>query len=121
MQSKSNFFNVTLFLFALGAILLIATAVHASFSQQSFMQSKQDKTQVIITSDHYVVKDNSCEATCTAIIQSGDTNIYVEYKLDDASIEFLDIINVVQRDKTINAYIDRSEIEKINAAITRSN
>ena len=82
------------------------------------MQSKQDQTQVVITSDNYVVKDNSCEATCTATIQSGDTNIYIEYKLDDASVEFLDIINVVQRDQTINAYIDRSEIEKINAAIT---
>ena len=121
MQSKSNFFNVTLFLFVLGAILLIATAVHASFSQQSFMQSNQDQTQVVITSDNYVVKDNSCEATCTATIQSGDTNIYVEYKLDDASVEFLDIINVVQRDQTINAYIDSSEIEKINAAIAGSN
>ncbi|MGB8696139.1 hypothetical protein [Acinetobacter sp.] len=37
--------------------------------------------------------------------------------MDDASVEFLDILNVVRYDETINAYIDRSEIEKINAAI----
>ena len=117
MQSKSIFFNSTAFLFIFVAILLIATAVHASFSQQSFMKPDEGIAEVIITSDNYVVKDNSCEATCTATIQSGDTNIYVEYKLDDASVEFLDIINVVQRDQTINAYIDSSEIEKINAVI----
>ena len=117
MQPKSNLFNGTVFLLLLAALLLIVTAVHASFSQQSFMQPDQDHTQVVITSEKYVVKDSSCEATCTATIQSGDTNIYVEYKLDDASIEFLDILNVVQHDKTINAYVDRSEIEKINAVI----
>ena len=30
---------------------------------------------------------------------------------------FLDILNVVHSDETVNAYVDRYEIEKINAAI----
>ena len=80
-------------------------------------ESVEDQPQVNIASKHYEVASKYCEVYCTAKIQADDTQIYVEYKLDDASIEFLDILNVVRNDQTINAYIDRSEIEKINAAI----
>ena len=45
------------------------------------------------------------------------TAFMLKYALDDASVEFLDILNVVHFDKTVNAYVDRYEIEKINAAI----
>ena len=59
----------------------------------------------------------TCHETCVATVKADDYSIYVEYALDDASVEFLDILNVVHFDKTVNAYVDRYEIEKINAAI----
>ena len=56
--------------------------------------------------------------TCFAQVNADAvTSIYVEYKLDDASVESMGIINVVRDDETLNAYVDRDEIAKINAAI----
>ena len=59
----------------------------------------------------------SCSSCAVASRAKRRYEIFVEYKLDDASVEFLDILNVVRHDETINAYVDRSEIQKINAAI----
>ncbi|MEG1695812.1 MAG: hypothetical protein RRZ32_00395 [Acinetobacter sp.] len=80
-------------------------------------ESVEDQPQVNIASEHYEVASKYCEEYCTAKVQADEYEIFVEYKLDDASVEFLDILNVVRHDQTINAYVDRSEIQKINAAI----
>ena len=101
---KPNLFKTA---FAIGLTAVIATAFAFSSEQP----------QVVITSDSYVMVDKFCEEYCTAKVQADEYEIFVEYKLDDASVEFLDILNVVRHDETINAYVDRSEIEKINAAI----
>jgi len=101
--------------FAIGLITVLSAAFAFSTDKQS-----QEQPQEVVTSDSYIVVDHFCEEYCTAKIQADDTQIYVEYKLDDASVEFLDILNVVRDDVTINAYVDRSEIQKINAAIVGS-
>lgn len=100
-----------------GALVAVALMSVIYASQPAKTSIEDTQPQVVITSNSYVLKNKSCDEYCTALIQADDTQIYVEYKLDDASVEFLDIINVVRDDITINAYVDRSEIEKINAAI----
>lgn len=107
MNIKPNLFKAT---FAIGLTAVIATAF-------AFQSEPKEQPQVVITSDSYVMVDKFCEEYCTAKVQADEYEIFVEYKLDDASVEFLDILNVVRHDETINAYVDRSEIEKINAAI----
>ena len=108
MNIKPNLFKAT---FAIGLTAVIATAFAFSSEQP------KEQPQVVINSDSYVMVDKFCEEYCTAKVQADEYEIFVEYKLDDASVEFLDILNVVRHDETINAYVDRSEIEKINAAI----
>ena len=102
---------------ALGAFSLFAVIATAfAFTSNP---GPQEKPQVIITSDSYVVADHFCEEYCTAKVKAGEYEIFVEYKLDGASVESLDILNVVRHDETFNAYVDRYEIEKINAAIAK--
>ena len=76
-----------------------------------------DNPQVVITAQKYEVLNRACIETCVAIVKANDYNIYVEYALDDGAVEFLDILNVVHFGESVNAHIDRYEIEKINAAI----
>ena len=76
-----------------------------------------DNPQVVITAKKYEALNRACIETCVAIVKADEYNIYVEYALDDGAVEFLDILNVVRHDETVNAYVDRYEIEKINAAI----
>ena len=80
-------------------------------------ESIEDQPQVDIAAKHYEVQSVNCNQVCIAAVKADEYEIFVEYKLDDASVEFLDILNVVRDDETINAYVDRYEIEKINAAI----
>ena len=80
-------------------------------------ESIEDQPQVNIAAKQYKVESVNCNQICVATVKADDYSIYVEYALDDGSVEFLDILNVVHFDKTINAYVDRYEIEKINAAI----
>lgn len=80
-------------------------------------ESIEDQPQINIAAQQYEVQSVNCNQICVATVKADDYNIYVEYALDDASVEFLDILNVVHFDKTVNAYVDRYEIEKINAAI----
>ena len=54
---------------------------------------------------------------CTARIKADDADVYVEYKLDDASVAEMEVINVIRFNESVNAEIDRYEIQKINAAI----
>lgn len=111
MNTKSNLIKAA---FAIGLTAVIATAFAFSPNQE------QEQPQEVITSSSYVMVDHFCEEYCTAKVQADEYEIFVEYKLDDASVEFLDILNVVRDDETINAYVDRFEIEKINAAIVVS-
>lgn len=96
------------------AFIAFAAILSGCFAQA---ESIEDQPQVDITAKHYEVESVNCKQICVATVKADDYSIYVEYALDDASVEFLDILNVVHFDKTINAYVDRYEIEKINAAI----
>ena len=99
---------------------IIAASISAGIAvAYAFQPAKvaDDNPQVVITAQKYEVLKRTCHETCVATVKADDYSIYVEYALDDASVEFLDILNVVHFDKTVNAYVDRYEIEKINAAI----
>ena len=98
----------------------IAASISAGIAvAYAFQPAKvaDDNPQVVITAQKYEVLKRTCHETCVATVKADDYSIYVEYALDDASVEFLDILNVVRDGETINAYVDRSEIQKINAAI----
>lgn len=95
-------------------LLPLALALSGCLAQA---ESIEDQPQVDIAAKHYEVESVNCNQVCVATVKADDYSIYVEYALDDASVEFLDILNVVHFDKTVNAYVDRYEIEKINAAI----
>ena len=98
---------------AIGALCLGAVIATAF----AFTSAPEEQPQEVVTSNSYQVVEKFCEEYCTAKVKAGEYEIFVEYKLDDASVEFLDILNVVRHDQSVNAYIDRTEIEKINAAI----
>lgn len=110
MTTKSNILKSALIAASISAGIAVAYA---------FQPAKvvDDNPQVVITAQKYEVLKRTCHETCLATVKADDYSIYVEYALDDASVEFLEILNVVHFDKTINAYVDRYEIEKINAAI----
>ena len=99
---------------------LIAASISAGIAvAYAFQPAKvaDDSHQVIITAQKYEVLNRTCNETCVAIVKADEYNIYVEYALDDGAVEFLDILNVMHFDESVNAHIDRYEIEKINAAI----
>ena len=113
MQPKSKFIKTAL----ITAAVSLGTVLSGAASLTAFSQEKE-QPQVVIQSNNYAVGYKHCEVTCFAEVKANPTtSIYVEYKLDDASVESLDILNVVRDDETLNAYVDRFEIEKINAAI----
>ena len=98
----------------------IAASISAGIAvTYAFQPAKvvDDSHQVIITAQKYEVLERTCNETCIATVKADEYSIYVEYALAGGSVEFLDILNVVHSDETVNAYIDRYEIEKINAAI----
>ncbi len=98
----------------------IAASISAGIAvAYAFQPAKvaDDNPQVVITAQKYVVLKRTCNETCVATVKADEYSIYVEYALDGGSVEFLDILNVVHSDETVNAYIDQYEIQKINAAI----
>ena len=96
----------------------ISTALVAAYAFQPAKTSIElEEPQVNIAAQQYEVKSVNCNQVCVATVKAGEYNIYVEYALDDGAVEFLDILNVVRFDESVNAHIDRYEIEKINAAI----
>ena len=107
----------TLFLGILGTLSLGAMAFDSSKPVSFQAESIQDQPQINIAAPSYQVENAVCHQYCTAKVKAGEYNIYVEYALDDGSVEFLDILNVVRHEEAVNAYVDRYEIEKINAAI----
>ena len=110
MTNKSNI---------LKSAFIAALISSGMFAAYAFQPAKvaDDNPQVVITAQKYEVFNRACIETCVAIVRANDYNIYVEYALDDGAVEFLDILNVVHFDESVNAHIDRYEIEKINAAI----
>jgi hypothetical protein len=95
-------------------LLPLVLALSGCFAQA---ESIEDQPQVNIAAQQYEVQSVNCNQVCIATVKADEYSIYVEYALDGGSVEFLDILNVVRHDETVNAYIDRYEIEKINAAI----
>ena len=98
--------------------ILINTALALTLSGcLAQAESIEDQPQINIAAQHYEVQSVNCNQICVATVKADEYNIYVEYALDDGSVEFLDILNVVRHEEAVNAYVDRYEIEKINAAI----
>ena len=107
-------------------LLPLALALSGCLAQA---ESIEDQPQVNIAAKQYVFQGAASQLVCedkdkticsliyTGKVKADQYDMYVQYALDDASVEFLDILNVVHFDKTVNAYVDRYEIEKINAAI----
>jgi len=112
MNTKSNILKSAFIAASIGAGIAVAYAFQPA-------KIADDSHQVVITAQKYEVLNRTCNETCIATVKANDYNIYVEYALDGGSVEFLDILNVVRHDETVNAYIDRYEIEKINAAIAK--
>ena len=112
MTTKSNILKSALIAASISAWIAVAYAFQPA-------KVADDNPQVVITAQKYEVLKRTCNETCIATVKANDYNIYVEYALDGGSVEFLDILNVVRHDETVNAYIDRYEIEKINAAIAK--
>ncbi|WP_395442609.1 hypothetical protein [Acinetobacter sp. P1332] len=112
MNTKSNILKSALIAASISAALVTAYAF-----QPAKTADELSEPQVNIAAKQYEVESINCNQTCVATVKADDYSIYVEYRLDDASVEFLDILNVVRHDETVNTYVDRYEIEKINAAI----
>lgn len=110
MTTKFNILKSALIAASIGAGLVTAYAFQPA-------KVADDSHQVIITAQKYEVLKRTCHETCVATVKADEYSIYVEYALDGGSVEFLDILNVVRHEEAVNAYVDRYEIEKINAAI----
>ena len=82
-------------------------------------ESIEDQPQIDIVAQQYEVQSVNCNQVCVATVKADEYSIYVRYQMDDASVDRTEILNVVHSDETVNAYIDRYEIEKINAAIAK--
>lgn len=82
-------------------------------------ESIEDQSRVDIAAKHYEVESISCKQVCFATVKADEYDIFVKYRLDDASVDETQILNVVKFDETVNAYIDYYEIVKINAAIAK--
>lgn len=110
MTTKSNILKSAFIAASISAGIAVAYAFQPA-------KVADDNPQVVITAQKYEVLKRTCHETCVATVKADEYNIYVEYALDDGSVEFLDILNVVRHEEAVNAYVDRYEIEKINAAI----
>ena len=97
---------------------LVSTGLVAAYAFQPAKTSIElEEPQVNIAAQQYEVQSVNCNQVCIATVKADEYNIYVRYQMDDASVDRTEILNVVKFDETVNAYVDRYEIEKINAAI----
>lgn len=112
MTTKSNILKSAFIAASISAGIAVAYAF-----QPAKVADELAEPQVDIAAKQYEVQSVNCNQICVATVKADDYNIYVEYALDDGSVEFLDILNVVRHEEAVNAYVDRYEIEKINAAI----
>ena len=112
MTTKSNILKSAFIAASISAGIAVAYAF-----QPAKTPIELEEPQVNIAAQQYEVQSVNCNQVCVATVKADDYSIYVEYALDGGSVEFLDILNVVHSDETVNAYVDRYEIQKINAAI----
>ena len=112
MTTKSNILKSAFIAASISAGIAVAYAF-----QPAKTPIELEEPQVNIAAQQYEVQSVNCNQVCIATVKADEYSIYVEYALDGASVEFLDILNVMHSDETVNAYIDRYEIQKINAAI----
>ena len=112
MTTKSNILKSAFIAASISAGIAVAYAFQPA-------KVAGDNPQVVIAAQKYEVLKRTCNETCIATVKADEYSIYVEYALDDGSVEFLDILNVVRHEEAVNAYVDRYEIEKINAAIAK--
>ena len=97
---------------------VISTGLVAAYAFQPTKTSIElEEPQVNIAAQQYEVESVNCNQVCIATVKADEYSIYVRYQMDDASVDRTEILNVVRSDEAVNAYIDRYEIEKINAAI----
>ena len=112
MTTKSNILKSAFIAASISTALVAACAFQPAKTADGLAEP-----QVNIAAKQYEVQSVNCNRICVATVKADDYNIYVEYALDNGSVEFLDILNVVRHEEAVNAYVDRYEIEKINAAI----
>ena len=112
MTTKSNILKSAFVAASISAGIAVAYAFQPSKTADELAEP-----QINIAAQQYEVQSVNCNQICVATVKADEYNIYVEYALDDGSVEFLDILNVVRHEEAVNAYVDRYEIEKINAAI----
>ena len=98
------------------AAFVAALISSGMFAAYAFQPAKEQPVEQFY-SNEYKVERTFCADYCTAKIKADDAQIYVEYKLDDASVESLEILNVTRFDEAVEADFDQYEIQKINAAI----
>lgn len=94
--------------------LLVGSGVFAAYAVQP---AKEQPTEHFYSSSYQMQNSFCADEYCTARIKADDADVYVEYKLDDASVAEMEVINVIRFNESVNAEIDRYEIQKINAAI----
>jgi NADPH-dependent 7-cyano-7-deazaguanine reductase QueF len=111
MTTKSNILKSAIAA-SIGMVLVAAYAL-----QPAKTPIELEEPQVNIAAQQYEVQSVNCNQVCIATVKADDYSIYVRYQMDDASVDRTEILNVVHSDETVNAYVDRYEIEKINAAI----
>ena len=98
----------------------ISTGLVAVYAFQPAKTSIElEEPQVNIAAQQYEVQSVNCNQVCIATVKADEYSIYVRYQMDDASVDRTEILNVMQSDETVNAYIDQYEIQKINAAIAK--
>lgn len=94
--------------------LLVGSGMFAAYAVQP---TKEQPTEHFYSSSYQMQNSFCADEYCTARIKADDADVYVEYKLDDASVAEMEVINVIRFNESVNAEIDRYEIQKINAAI----
>ena len=124
MTTKSKFIKI-----ALSATTAIAVSAYALYPKKPV--DVLDQPQIVVQSNNYKVETvepnvdckktlgiKRCSVSYKSEVRADDvTSVYVEYTLDDASIDSMGIISVSRNGSEINAYVDQDEIQKINAAI----
>lgn len=77
-----------------------------------------EEPQVVITGDYKLVhKIKFCVELCPALLTTGDYEVFVEYGLDGESVRYMEPLSVTKNGVEVNAYIDQSEVARINAVI----
>ncbi len=112
MTTKSNILKSAFIAASISAGIAVAYAF-----QPAKTPIELEEPQVNIAAQQYEVQSVNCNQVCIATVKADEYSIYVRYQMDDASVDRTEILNVVHSNETVNAYIDRYEIQKINAAI----